>query len=330
MTTNKNNNNSQGKPKPKGKPKKPSRTQKRQGGGTQMAGGPAAAGGFSSLPVARSFSSQRGSYFHTRNLPKHADLGTGIIVEGCEVALNVVTAAATSDFFTSGVATAFDVQSMQISPDSFNGRLALTAREYTKFRFRKLVVHFVPALGTANPGIGVMSYSPDPALATFASRSFAQCSQASPSIVFSLNAPVSLNVIDYRGNETYWTELDSTSSASYRQTVQGVLTGFPSTNTLGVLTQGILWVEYVVELWTPSMDYGFTLSAAEQRMAKAFVLRQRERALVQAVPVSRAVELEEALRRAGGGALHHPEDDDFLSVTPSRALSQKSSVSGRV
>jgi len=219
---------------------------------------------FTDLPVARGYTSTRSAYFSTKSLPKHREFGTGITVTGCEVALNVVTAAAAADFFTGNVATAVTVNILQISPDSFNGRLALVARTYTRFRFRSVKFHFVPALGTANPGLACMAYVDDGNAGGFATLNFASISQSDPSIIFSLNAPATLNALNYKGEEAYWTENDSASNAGVRQTTQGELIGFPSSNTLGVLNQGIIWVEYVCELYGPSVDYGFSMELKDR------------------------------------------------------------------
>lgn len=229
--------------------------------------------GFARLPAARSFSSGRSAAFAVRNLPRHADYGDGIVVSGCEVALSVVTGAA-ADFFLSSVATADTINSMKISPDKFNGRLALTARNYSRFRFRKLRVHFIPGLGTTNPGLATMGYSPDADVGTFATLSFASVTQMEPSVVFSLNAPVSIDLIDYKGDQLYYTESDSATSAGIRQTAQGTLLGFPS-SVYGALIQGAIWAEYVVELFSPSVDYGFTMTRLEEKLARTYIRSKR-------------------------------------------------------
>lgn len=275
---------------PKQKPSRKARKANRPG--TVMSGS-TSGGGFSNLPLARSFNSTRSSYFRTKALPRHETFGHGVVVEGCEVGLNVVTAAAASDFFTTSVATAATVNLLNVSPDAFNGRLALVARTYSRYRFRRLIIHFVPALGSANPGIAAMGYSPDGSVSGFATTSFAQTTQTEPSVVFSLNAPVSWDVLRYNGTEMYWTEIDYGTAAGNRQTIQGVLAGFPSTNALGVLTQGVLWFEYVVELYAPSADYGFTMSRREQQLASAYIAR---------------------LRLSAAARDHDSMDDDVISI----------------
>lgn len=261
---------------PRATKSKPTRKQRKQRAGTKMVQG-LGAGGFSNLPVARSFANSRSARFDTRALPRHATYGQGVYITGCEVGLNIVTAAATADFFTGSVATASTVNVFNVSPDTMNGRLALVARTYARYRFRRLVVHFIPALGTANPGLAAIGYVPDGGQSVAAAQSFAQTTQCDPSIVFSLNAPMSVELIRYNGSELYYVETDATSLAGNRLTLQGQIFGFPSANNLGVLTQGVLWFEYEIELYTPTTDYGFTMTRQEQLLAERFIASRRQK-----------------------------------------------------
>lgn len=305
-----------GKPK-KGKPKTPSRgIRKEARRGIAMGG--SGAGGFSSLPVARSFSSSRASYFKVAQLPMHPTYGAGIRVSGCEVALNVVTAAAGFDFFTASVATALTVNTMTVSPDSFNGRLALQARTYARFRFRKLTAHFVPQLGSTNPGMAAVAYSPDGAANSFATLGYAATTQIVPSLAFSLNAPVSIDLLNYRGDELWYTELDNASTPGARMTQQGVVIGFPSVNNLGVLTHGGIWVEYEVELYAPSTDYGFTYSVnneAERLAARAAINRVRRLEEERLIEKMRATRLSPEEDEAVWRASQTGSDDDYDAVS---------------
>lgn len=244
--------------------KKPSRKARRaRRAGTQLAGGPPSGGTgrFVDLPAARAYADLNMNRFRVRNV-KDKMHGDGILVEGCQALVNVVTAAAAADFFTSSVATADSVNRVRLSPDTFNGRLALQARNYARYRFTQLRLHFVPGLGTANPGLGAVGYVPDGDQNSFATQSFAQTTQMTPSMTFSLNLPVSVECLQgyVRDPTLFYTEQDTNTDAGQRQTCQGMIVGFPSSNSLGVLTQGLLVADYTVELYYPTTDYGFTVT----------------------------------------------------------------------
>lgn len=231
---------------------------------------------FRDLPTARAFGGMM-SKFTTSNLPRHKVHGDGVRVSGCEAAVNITTDAAFGFFFANLVATTAN-NSFPVSPDIFNGRLALIARTYTKFRFRKMVAHFVPNRGTTNVGIGVVGYIQDASL-SFVGSSFANLTQTVPSKVFSLNAPCSIPLIDYRGDEVYYTEYSSLTDANVRMTAQGMILGFPNQQDLGALNHGILWLEYELELYGPVMDYGFTVNVKDiderEAMQKALATYRR-------------------------------------------------------
>lgn len=231
---------------------------------------------FRDLPTARAFGGMM-SRFSTTNLPKHKVHGDGVRVVGCEAAVNITTDAAFGYFFAGLVATTAN-NSFPVSPDIFNGRLALIGRTYTKFRFRKIYAHFVPTRGTTNVGIGVVGYIQDPSL-SFVGSSFANLTQTVPSKVFSLNAPCSIPLLDYRGDEVFYSEYSSTTDANVRMTAQGMILGFPSQPDLGALTHGMLWLEYEVELYGPVMDYGYTVAVKDsderEAMQKALATYRR-------------------------------------------------------
>lgn len=233
-------------------------------------------GAFRDLPTARAFGGMM-SRFSTSNLPRHKVHGDGVRIIGCEAAVNITTDAAFGYFFAGLVATTAN-NSFPVSPDIFNGRLALIARTYTKFRFRKLIAHFVPNRGTTNVGIGVVGYIQDASL-SFVGSSFANLTQTVPSKVFSLNAPCSIPLVDYRGDEVFYGEYSSSTDANVRMTAQGMVLGFPNQPDLGALNHGILWLEYELELYGPVMDYGYSVSVkdADEReaMQKALATYRR-------------------------------------------------------
>lgn len=265
--------------KPISKKGKPSRKSRQRNRGVALSGSAGeSAGVYRELPVARQYVDFNMNQFIVKPI-RHPVYGDGICVCGTEALANVVTAAAAADFFTNSVGTT-SVNDIQLSPDSFNGKLALQARNYTRYRFPQLRLHFVPALGTSNPGLGAIGYTPDAVQSAFATQNFASTTQMEPNMTFSLNFPVSMEMIKgfHVDPELYYVELDNATNAGSRQTVQGQIVGFPSSNTLGVLTQGLLVAQYTCELYYPSTDYGFTFTARsleEKRGVRALLNKMR-------------------------------------------------------
>lgn len=256
----------------------PKKAKSKKKGGTKMSTG--ANDSYRMLPAARGYTGQM-SKFMTSSIPNHREFGPGVRVVGCEAAIAIRTtdSVLTPNLFASQVGTAGN-NDFDISPDTFNGRLALIARTYTRFRFRRIKAHFVPALGVTNPGLAVIGYVHD-ATTGFLGTDFNLLSQTVPSKVFSLNAPASFDLLDYRGDEAYWTELDANSLAGVRQTTQGSLLGHPLIGNYGNLTHGLLWLEYEIELYGPVMDYSFAIQVKDteerEAMQKALATFRRNK-----------------------------------------------------
>jgi hypothetical protein len=89
--------------------------------------------------------------------------------------------------------------------------------------------------------------------------SFSEVRQVSPSVTAPFRADrVFLHTHCTDDVELFWTELDSATVAGARQTIQYILTGFPSASSIGAVSQGYMNVWYRIELYQPAQSQGFT------------------------------------------------------------------------
>lgn len=222
-------------------------------------------------PVAVNLTSSNPVWAEISSAPAAEGEMTGVRICGRQFYCDVTTAAATSTLLVeaSGGATLVSTPGNQgrISPDNFNGRLALIARNFAKFAMRHLRFVYEPRVATSQAGSFAMAVNEDPA----GDGGFITYSYASiQSIVPSTKAPFRVEVAveyNYSGQQLFWTETDTNSVASQRLTSQGSFVAFPDISSIGATKQGDLMVEYCCDLYGWQADYGFTvvLRSLEER-----------------------------------------------------------------
>lgn len=168
-----------------------------------------------------------------------------------------------------GTAAAFviggsQVSSFYLSPDSIGGQMALDARNYTFFKFRKVrLIMVMNAPSTDSYGVGI-AFVPDPQIGSFQTVSYATIQQNKDIVTFTRKqtGPVTLDVSELRTAQfqKYNTESDTTSDMSKRASYQGIFYGFynaadAATNT----TYGDMLMEFELDLYNRAPDFGFTL-----------------------------------------------------------------------
>lgn len=210
----------------------------------------------------------------------HPDFGDGVRIEGRQLLADITTTAGDNQLFGSnGTATAGTINLIQLSPDALNGRLALQARNYSRYAFRKFRIHYVPRVSTTDVGQMVIAYSTDGAQINFATPSFQALTATAPNMVTPFRKEAVFDM-SYSGDLTWLTELDAATSASTRLTVQGSILGFPDLTSIGAIQHGWTWIEYVVDLYGQTTDYGFTmeLKSKEEREFVSKLLAKRRNA----------------------------------------------------
>ncbi len=228
------------------------------------------------LTVARSITQRNPTQFNVGSAPAHRDFGSGIRITGRQYLCPLTTAVGSPDIFGSGQATV-TANLYKLSPDSLNGRVALMARNYTRFAFRKVRFVYTPDCSNTTAGSFAMGYSNDPETNSFSTPSFTQVQSMQPSALTAYREPVYLDV-KYTGDLTWFTEIDAGTSAASRLTYQGELVAYGSANYGSATNLGQFWIEYVLDLYGNSIDYGFSVGVASEKekvLVEQFLRRLR-------------------------------------------------------
>jgi len=166
------------------------------------------------------------------------------------------------------------VGTISLSPDSLGGQMALDARSYTSYRFKRANLMFVSNYPSTDTNGMAVAFFPDPTIATYQSPTYESIQNQQDVIAFSRKQE-NVTVLDIgrtlgkNGKDKFHTELDTATAAGVRQSVQGVWYGFfqgnDSTNTTG----GEVLLDFELELIDRTSDYGFTVEARDREMAAA-------------------------------------------------------------
>jgi hypothetical protein len=214
-----------------------------------------------SVGLASTFVASRATYINRSAAPFSPKFGEGVRVTGRQYLTSIITSSTTNLLF-SGNSPAGN-NTILVSPDAFNGRLALEARTFQRYLFTKLRLIYTPRVATTQAGEMCLAYYADGAATAFFTASFAAVQDSDKAVVTSFHNGGKQLIWDIQvptgAQDSYYCEYDSTSSASIRQSVQGLLLGWPDVTSIGDITMGNLSVEYEVLLYCPTSDLGFTL-----------------------------------------------------------------------
>lgn len=212
----------------------------------------------------------------TRQNPTWAELAPAPQLEGEEVGgvrltgrqylCDLTTDASTPALF-GNVPTGGAVNGIGMSPDILGGRLALLARNFTKYAFRHLRLVYEPRVATSDVGSFALAIVEDPAFTIYLTPTYANIQGFVPSVKGPFRAELDLEY-NYFGTELFFTEVDTSGSPEIRQTIQCSLVGFPDLSSIGAVKHGDLMLEYVVDLYGLSADYGFTVSLRSEEERK--------------------------------------------------------------
>ncbi len=218
---------------------------------------------FRELPSNTEVTQNEPTWMRMEGRVTHAELGGGVRIAGRQILANIYTSASTEQLFVANGATLNSVNSIFLSPDSLNGRLALQARAYDRYCFRKVKITYVPRVPTTQAGSFALGYVSD---SKFPTPTFASVASMSPAMQTSFyGEPRSVILVDDMKTEKYFfTLLDASSDAALRQTVQGVIIGVPDITSIGDVFMGTVWIDYLIDLYQPTQDQGFTLRLTEE------------------------------------------------------------------
>lgn len=237
---------------------------------------------FKSDPVNTEIHQNEPTWLRMEGRVTHPELGGGVRVAGRQILTSVTTTAGDGQLFVALGATLNNTDSIFLSPDTLNGRLALQARTYDRYCFRKVKLTYIPRVPTSQAGSFALGYVSD---SKFPTPSFATVASMSPAMQTSFyGSPKSMIIVDDMITPKYfYTTLDPTSDASLRQTVQGTIVGFPDAVGIGATSMGTIWIDYLIDLYQPTMDQGFTLRLTPE---ESDLLIARRKAVATASTVS--------------------------------------------
>lgn len=192
---------------------------------------------------------------------EHPDLGIdGVSIHGCQPFADVTTDGSTSNaLVASTLATQLNANQILISPDTFNGPLAAKANLYDCYVFRDLLFEFVRLCPSTQVGGAAMALAQD-GNNTEAPNTFSLTRQVVPNVAFPFFTEKVYLHYHFDGPKLWYNLIDTTNTATKRQTAQGTFAFYPSASSIGAVSQGFINVYYVCELFNPVASQGFTIS----------------------------------------------------------------------
>jgi hypothetical protein len=232
------------------------------------------------LPTAFSFYNTDPTWLRMEGKVSHPELGGGVRIAGRQLFCSVTTTAGDSQLFVTNGATVATINTILVSPDQMNGKLALQARNYDRYAFRKLAFEYVPRIPTTQAGSFAMAYVADPNAGNL-SPTFASITSMCPCIQSSFHGGgrrIMLMAVDDMNNpRTYFTLTDASTTVSLRSTVQGTLCGAPDVTSIGAVNMGFIYVDYLIDLYQPTLDQGFSLRLTEEEN-ESILKKRRDKA----------------------------------------------------
>lgn len=236
--------------------------------------------GRGSSPVAYNLSSQNPVWQEISTAPKLEGEETGLRLCGRQIVCSITTTATDTQLFatTTGGATV-GTNTINISPDSLNGRVALIGRNFVKYAFRHARFVYEPRVATSQAGSFIVAFLEDPAVGSFQTLAYGTAHSIVPSVKSCFREEIALEY-NYQGDELFWSELDESAISGRRQTIQGLFVGFPDVTSIGATQMGDVMIEYCVDLYCFASDYGFALfrirTQEEQEAVQNLLERMRE------------------------------------------------------
>ncbi len=232
---------------------------------------------YSKVSVANAVTTHNPTWLSMSGRVHHPELGGGVRVTGRQEFTALVTTAADNQLFAASGATVNTINSIFLSPDTLNGRLALQARTYDRYVFRKVRLWYLPRVPTTQAGSFVLGYVNDP---VFPSPTYTTVSSMSPSMTATFyGEPRCVDLVDdMKTEKTWFTTYDATNAATLRLTVQGTVLGVPDATSIGATVMGRVWIEYMIDLFQPTLDQGFTLRLTKEEESAILSARKEKEA----------------------------------------------------
>jgi len=214
---------------------------------------------------------RKGVLHNTTAAPKHPEYGAGIRVIGSQFLSLAGNVNAKKGVFQDYVSDG-EYDNIPLNPDIIGGQMALDARDWSYFVFRKVGIlynNYTP--DTTSLGFAV-GYSPDAANAVISTHTYNTVQSLKDCVAGAWKSDLALE-FGYSGKNLYSCEVDVSSVAGERESEQGIIYGMNCTTPASTSTFGEFVILYVVDYYARSMDQGFTVSVSSQKVYDLLVAK---------------------------------------------------------
>lgn len=182
----------------------------------------------------------------------HTEYGTAVRVKGRQQIVLVTTTGSDTSCFANGIGTLNSSNLFFIGPYQMNDRLVSFAQMYQRYAFRKLKFIYVTRVGTTQVGSFALGYNTDSDVGSNAvSPTYATLQSMEYCKIIPFRKEISCMEVSYMGQRTWYTTEQVSTSADVRQSVQGLLYGYPDTSSIGNTNMGEIYLDYVVDFYVP-------------------------------------------------------------------------------
>jgi hypothetical protein len=241
---------------------------RKDGGGEQSGAMPGNNTRISNVPAAFGFVAPRSYYRTSSTAQKLADQDSksSVRVHGCALygtGVTVAPAAATTPgdyggFYASSVSAGYSI----VAPTEIDPRLAAISQTYQYYAFRKIVLRYIPFVGTSTNGGLYLAISKDPEQAEVsfgvvqpgtASATSQNVMEYDPSLMTAVWQPAMLN-FQHQGMSLWETYPNGEEPVDKR--LQAAIVCIVSCSASSPTNFGHLWIEYEVDFYVPGPPLG--------------------------------------------------------------------------
>jgi hypothetical protein len=186
----------------------------------------------------------------------HSEWGSALRVTGRQQLVTVATTASNTNLFTGGLATS-SANQVLVAPSTLNDRIAAISALYQRYAFRNLRFIYVTRVGSTQVGSLALAYTSDSGI-SFGSDAvtptYASLQDIEPCKIFPFRKESEILNMSYSGDRTWYVDTNNGGTAeSVRQNYQGAFLGFPDITSIGAVSMGEIYIEYVLDLYVPSV-----------------------------------------------------------------------------
>jgi hypothetical protein len=211
--------------------------------------------------------------------PSHPEYGPGIRISACQF-LSAIGQQEDKQGVFLNIPFDGNYDGFPLSPDIIGGQMALDARDWSYYVFRRAAIVYTNLVSDTTPAGFVMSYSPDVSSSSTATHNYETVQSLKDTISSPFKSDCALEIA-YTGKNVYNCEVDAGSTAGEKLSEQGFFYGIGSKPSPDATTvMGEVLIHYVVDYYARCMDQGFTLSVTSKDVYDSLVAKlYRDRCL---------------------------------------------------